>query len=107
MIFIDKIAALLGRFSPSVILVMVNVAVFIVLRLIAIVLRFADVAGGIDSVVDSLLLPHTFGQWIYAPWTALTYMFVQYAPMHLIMNMLWLYMFGGIFDEGMGRLDGE
>lgn len=99
MIFIDKIAALLRRFSPSVILVMVNVAVFIVLRLIAIVLRFADVAGGIDSVVDSLLLPHTFDQWIYAPWTALTYMFVQYDPMHLIMNMLWLYMFGGILDK--------
>lgn len=103
MTFIDKIYNRLWRLSPSVILVIVNVAVFVVLRLIAIIIRFAGEQAGVDSVVNSLLLPHSFGAWVSAPWTALTYMFVQYEPMHLLMNMLWLYMFGHILDKVVSR----
>lgn len=81
-------------------LVAVNAAVFVVLRLVATVIRFsvdADVADtAVDSVVGSLLLPRTFPNWLHAPWTAVTYMFVQYDPMHLMMNMIWLYLFGAI-----------
>lgn len=103
MISINRAYAQFRWNSPSLQLVIVNVAVFVVLRLIAIVLRFSGVASGVDSVVDLLLLPHTFGEWILAPWTALTYMFVQYEPLHLIMNMLWLYMFGNILETVVSR----
>ncbi len=81
-------------------LVAVNAAVFVVLRLVAIVIRFsvdADAAdAAVDTVVGTLLLPRTFTDWLHAPWTAVTYMFVQYDPMHLMMNMIWLYLFGTV-----------
>lgn len=100
---IDKIYGLFRRLSPLVILVVANVAVFVVLRIIAIIVRFVDMPNGVDAMVNSLLLPHTFSEWIYVPWTALTYMFVQYEPLHLLMNMLWLYMFGNILDKVVSR----
>ncbi len=81
-------------------LVAVNAAVFVVLRLVAIVIRFSvdadDADAAVDTVVGTLLLPRTFTDWLHAPWTAVTYMFVQYDPMHLMMNMIWLYLFGTV-----------
>ena len=100
---INRIYSRLSWLSPSVLLVIANVAIFIMLRIIAIVIRFAGMSQEVDSIVDWLLLPSSFVDWVHAPWTALTYMLVQYEPMHLLMNMLWLYMFGNILDKFVSR----
>lgn len=73
-------------------LIVINLAVFLVLRLLGII---AMIGGwNIDDVVDILALPSAPGHLLAHPWTAVTYMFTQYAPFHILFNMLTLYWFG-------------
>lgn len=99
MTIIDKFIGMMRRMSPAAILVTINVAVFVALRLAAVIIRFSHSAVSADSLVSALVLPRTAEAWLHAPWTAITYMFVQYDPLHLLMNILWLYMFGSILDR--------
>lgn len=73
-------------------LIIVNVAVFLLLRLLGI----AAMIGGwnIGSVVDFFALPSDFAHLGVMPWTPLTYMFVHYDVLHILFNMLFLYWFG-------------
>lgn len=96
MTIIDKGIGVMRRMSPAAVLVTINVAVFVALRLAAIVIRFGYSGISTDSLVSALVMPRSAEVWLQAPWTAITYMFVQYDPLHLLMNMLWLYMFGSI-----------
>lgn len=43
-----------------------------------------------------LSLPADTVIWLTRPWTLLTYMVVHYSFWHLLMNMLWLWMFGRV-----------
>lgn len=45
-----------------------------------------------------LSLPADPVVWLTRPWTLLTYMVVQYSFWHLLMNLLWLWMFGRILE---------
>lgn len=83
-------------------MVAVNVAVFVVLRLIAIVMRFGYDGNSIDPVLDILMLSPQPAQLAVRPWTLLTYMFVQYDPLHLLLNMLWLWMFASVIRREAG-----
>lgn len=85
--------------SPAMWMVAVNVAVFVALRLVAIVMRFASEGAEIDAVVNQLSLSPNPEAAISRPWTLLTYMFVQYDPLHLLINMLWLWMFADVMQR--------
>lgn len=85
--------------KPAMALLAVNAAVFVTLRLIAIAIRFDLVDTTIDSVMASLMLPSDWAGFIARPWTIATYMFVQYDALHLIMNMLWLFMFATLLQD--------
>ena len=78
-------------------LIYINIAIWIVVRLAAVFL----VLGGNEELnyIDWLTLPASFGQFLSRPWTLLTYMFLNYELMHILMNLLWLYSFGRIFLE--------
>jgi membrane associated rhomboid family serine protease len=78
-------------------LIYINIAVWIVVRLVAVFL----VLGGNEDLVyiEWLALPASIGQFLYRPWTLFTYMFLHYDLWHLLMNLLWLYSFGRIFLE--------
>lgn len=47
-----------------------------------------------DRLLSWFSLPASFTLWLEHPWTLLSYMFVQYSPLHLIFNLLWLFCFG-------------
>lgn len=89
--------------SPIFTLAGVNAAMFVVLRLIAIGMRFWG-DGTVDSgrMVEVLAMPADAVTFLSQPWSALSYMFVQYEPMHLIMNVLWLVLFGKIAERTVG-----
>lgn len=99
MTYIDRIASLRCRLTPAMTLIAINAAVFVALRLCATVMRFSGGVTDIDRVIDMLMLPSSW--WLVAarPWTVLTYMFVQYDAVHLIVNLIWLYMFVSLIER--------
>jgi membrane associated rhomboid family serine protease len=78
-------------------LIYINIAIWIVVRLVAVFI----ILGGNENLyyIDWLALPSSFGQFLTRPWTLITYMFLHYELLHILMNLLWLYSFGRIFLE--------
>lgn len=76
-------------------LILINVAVFILIRLLGIVAMIASFS--IDPVIDFLALPSSLSALAVKPWTPVTYMFFHYDVFHILFNMLVLYSIGSIF----------
>lgn len=79
-------------------LLSLNVVVFVALHLC--------VWCGVDArdAVYAVTLPTTVGEILSRPWTLLSYMFVHWDVLHLLVNMLWLVCFGRILARtGLSR----
>ncbi len=76
-------------------LIVVNVAIFLLIRLAGVVLMI--VGGDIDPAINELALPSSLSLLVSRPWTPLSYMFTHYDVLHILFNMLTLYWFGRIF----------
>lgn len=96
MILSDIFSRRLRDASPALVLVVLCAAVFVLLRLTAVVLNLSDTTLSIGRILDSLMLSAAPSALAARPWTPLTYMFVHYDVLHLMMNLLWLYMFASI-----------
>lgn len=81
----------------------INVAVFVVLRLVGAAGLLSGHEEWVGACVNSLGLPETFSGLASCPWTVLSYMFVQYEPMHLIFNLLWFALFGSFLQGSAGE----
>lgn len=57
-----------------------------------------------ERLLGLLTLPPTFSDIAARPWTPLTYMFTQYAPFHLLGNMLLLYFYASPSVRTAGQL---
>lgn len=91
----------LKRFASATMLmkiVVINIAVFLALNIITIVMIFAGEESGRFIVEQWVAMPGNFGRLARHAWTPLSYMFSQIEPLHLIFNMLWLYWFGIVFQ---------
>ena len=87
------------RFSAGSILVRliyINVALFLVIRLMALLAMLLNAPA--VEVLKWLELP-SGDMLLHRPWTLLTYMFSHYDLLHILFNMLWLYWLGRIFLE--------
>ncbi len=104
MTYIDNIIRRLRAISPAAALVGLCAAVFLLLRLTAIVLNLSGSAFTIDMLLDRLMLPASASALASRPWTVVTYMFVHYDVLHLLMNLLWFYMFAAIAQKLCSRL---
>ena len=76
-------------------IIFINIGVFVVIRLAALVMMLYNVNP--DSFLQYIELPSNLSTLLYRPWTFVTYMFMQYDVLHILFNMLWLYWFGTIF----------
>ncbi len=76
-------------------LIYINIGVFLVLRIAAIVCAF----GGfpIENILHWVEVPSSTSELLLRPWTLITYMFAQFDVFHILFNMLWLYWFGSVF----------
>lgn len=84
-------------------LIVINIIVFLVLRLISL---FGDLSGNyphMDKVISYLALPASLSKLIYRPWTIITYAFTHFELFHIVFNMLWLYWVGSILSEFIGN----
>ena len=78
-------------------LIYVNIAVFVIVKLWAVLIFLL---GGMPfSIVSFLSLPADISQLIWKPWTLISYMFLHEGFLHLLFNILWLYWFGKMFLE--------
>lgn len=78
-------------------IIWVNIGVFVMLRLLAIIGVFSGVPELINTVLAYVQLPSSPAVLLTRPWTLLTYMFAQYDVLHIMFNLLWLYWFGSLF----------
>ena len=90
--------SLVQRFRQGTIvtrLIYINICVFLILRLLLLLFGMFRVEG--DWLMLSLQMPSDWASILMRPWTVFTYMFVHLELMHVLLNMLWLYFFGGMF----------
>ena len=98
--FIDNIRSRYAAATVPVRFVMVNVAVFVIVRVVALVcLLFAVDA---TPAIELLEMPSNPVKFVHQPWSLISYMFLHYDVMHILFNMLWLYWFGAMFHQIFG-----
>ena len=50
-----------------------------------------------ENWISYLMVPASLSHLILKPWTLVTYMFLHFSFLHILFNLLWLYVFGRIF----------
>ncbi len=80
-------------------LIYINVAVFLLITIIAGIGFLTNNQGVSDDVLNFISVPSSLNTLVRRPWTLITYMFVHKEFLHILFNMLWLYWFGRIFLE--------
>ena len=84
----DEILNTFKKGSMLTKLIYINVAAFVILYFLFLF---------VDSLKAYLAVPGTFNDFIYQPWSIVTYQFIHGGIWHLLMNMLWLFWFGRLF----------
>lgn len=97
-----RAGGLFSRRSAITWILGINVAVFVVLRLVGAAGLLSGHEEWVGACVNSLGLPGSFAGLAACPWTVLSYMFVQYEPTHLIFNLLWFALFGSFLQGSAG-----
>jgi membrane associated rhomboid family serine protease len=102
--FLDEFkGAFTKRDNGLVQLILVNVIVFLVLKVLYVVLSLSQVEVYYRQVMDQLALPAVLSTLAYKPWTVVTYFFTHEEVFHILFNMLFLYWFGRLVDEYLGN----
>jgi membrane associated rhomboid family serine protease len=94
--------------NSLVLLIAINLTVYILLAFIGVIYYFTD--GKIEgdrlfekNILDWVTLPAHVPTFITRPWTILTHFFSHIDVWHIIGNMLWLWVFGFIFQDLSGN----
>lgn len=85
-------------------LIGVNLLVFLVINLLAVILALFQLkAGWYADISRWLMVPASPLTLLTRPWTLFSYMFLHTGFFHILFNMLWLYWIGRIFQEYLGN----
>jgi membrane associated rhomboid family serine protease len=109
MIFMNKLwqdiqLKVLRSGSKLNLLIGINIAVFLLINIPATFEIHILNSGWIQKLSeDYLLLPAYLPKLLTRFWTPFTYMFMHAGIWHILINMLWLYWFGQIFEEYLGK----
>ena len=85
-------------------LIIINVAVFVVLGIIAVFSSLSGAESFFKFAYKQFTIPAPIGEFITRPWTIITYAFAHsfHNLWHILMNMLVLYWFGRVFVDFLG-----
>ncbi len=78
-------------------LIYINIAVFVVVKLISLVTILFNIPPA--NVINVLQLPSNLHQLLYMPWTIITHMFLHLGFSHLFFNLISLYFIARIASE--------
>jgi len=95
--FINDIKSQYKNGSALIKLIFINVAVFIALHMMGLLLWLLTISGGTQLIVSWLALPSDLIKLAVQPWTIISYMFLHEGLMHILFNMIVLYFGGRIF----------
>lgn len=101
MAIIDEIKQSYRQGGVLIKLIYVNIAVFVLFRLIQIPFSLSSGSGSIFDypLTFWLAIPADVSSLIFKPWTLITYMFLHYDFFHIIVNLIMLFWYGRIFLE--------
>ncbi len=81
-------------------LIYINLGVFILVNLAYVVLFLMDSQKIAESFVHGwIAVPSDISKLIVKPWTLITYMFLHEGFLHILFNLIWIWVFGKIFLE--------
>lgn len=83
-------------------IIFINVAVFVVIMLLRVILVLSGAEGVYSSIIGILAMPASVDAFLHKPWTLITYFFLHEGFFHILFNMLFLYWFGLIIKEFLG-----
>ncbi|MCK5467735.1 MAG: rhomboid family intramembrane serine protease [Cyclobacteriaceae bacterium] len=85
-------------------LIIINVAVFVILGILAVVSSIIGVDTVFILAYKQFTIPAPIGEFLTRPWTIITYAFAHSFNnlWHILMNMLVLYWFGRVFVDFLG-----
>jgi membrane associated rhomboid family serine protease len=92
MTIIDEIKQSYKRGGVLVKLIYINIIIFLVLFPLV---RY--IPSFYDKFLTYFMVPANLKTLIFRPWTVFTYMFLHFNFLHILFNMIWLFMFGRIF----------
>lgn len=95
----DDIKATFKNGSNLTKLIYINIAVFILITIVAIIGFLLNNQTIAETALNIFSVPSNLKSLLLRPWTLFTYMFVHKDIWHILFNMLWLYWFGKIFLE--------
>ncbi len=95
----DDIKRTFNTGSNLIKLIYINIAVFLILSITAIIGFLLGNPAVPDFTLRIFSVPASFKALMLKPWTLITYMFTHKDIWHILFNMLWLYWFGKIFLE--------
>lgn len=85
-------------------LIGINIIVFLLINVPSIFETLFFNSNNLERLTtEYLLLPASLHKLLTHFWTPLTYMFMHAGVFHILFNMLWLYWFGQIFEEFLGK----
>ena len=93
----DQIKDTFKRGSTLIKLIYINVAVFLFIKVMQVLAFLFGFAGITDFLLQWLAVPADLTRLLTRPWTLFTYMFLHEGFLHILFNLLWLYVFGRIF----------
>ena len=88
--------------SVLLFIIITNALVFVGLRLISATLNLGIYSEFEHDILHQVELPASYQMVLTKPWTLVTYMFCQFDPSHLILNMLMLCLSGYYFTMAFG-----
>jgi len=104
MIFIDELKAQFAQKNNTLIqLILINVVVFVVVSLVNVILHIAGLKEFAFITTYFLEMPLAVQDFIFKPWTLITYFFLHEEIFHILGNMLMLYYFGKLINEYLGH----
>jgi len=83
-------------------LIIINVIVWVVLNLVYFISGVSKNDGIYKLVFENISIPPAAGDFIFKPWTLITYFFVHQDFFHILFNMLIMYWFGMLVQEYLG-----
>jgi len=85
-------------------LIFANIGVFLLIHTVKLLAYFITADAGNGEVINHwIYMPADPLVFITRPWSLFTYMFVHEGIFHILFNLLWLYILGGIFQEYLGN----